>query len=173
MTGARQLGQTQFFQLYVNSNRKVTEEVVRKAERNGCKALFVTVDAPQLGRREKDMRNKFTAKEANVLSGHKVQRSQGTARAMSSFIDPSLCWADIDWFKSITSLPIVLKGIQCGEDAVLAVQHGVAGIVVSNHGGRQLDYSRSAIETLPEVVDALKAIGAEKKIEVFLDGGIR
>jgi len=159
--------------LYVNSNRKVTEELVRKAERNGCKAIFITVDAPQLGRREKDMRNKFTAKEANVQKGHKVERNQGTARAISSFIDPSLNWADLDWFKSITSLPIVLKGVQCGEDAILAAQHGVAGIVVSNHGGRQLDYGRSAIEILPEVMDALKTIGAEKKLEVFLDGGIR
>ncbi len=84
-----------------------------------------------------------------------------------------MCWEDIKWFRSITSLPIVLKGIQCGEDAVKAVEYGVQGIVVSNHGGRQLDFARSAIEILPEVMDALKAIGAEKKLEIFVDGGIR
>lgn len=98
---------------------------------------------------------------------------EGTARAISTFIDPGLCWEDIKWFRSITSLPIVLKGIQCGEDAVKAVEYGVQGIVVSNHGGRQLDFARSAIEILPEVMDALKAIGAEKKLEIFVDGGIR
>lgn len=131
------------------------------------------MDAPQLGRREKDMRNKFTSKESNVLKGQSLQRNQGTAKAISSFIDPSLCWADLDWFKSITSLPIILKGIQCAEDALLAAQHGVAGIVLSNHGGRQLDYSRSGIEVLPEVMEALRSVGAEKKMEVFVDGGVR
>jgi len=175
MIAAKQPDQIQFYQLYVNGNRKVTEDIVRRAEKGGCKALFVTVDAPQLGRREKDMRNKFTATESNVQkkTGDKVNRSQGTARAISSFIDPSLCWEDITWLKSITSMAIVLKGVQCGEDAILAVKHGVQGIVLSNHGGRQLDFSRSGIEVLVEVMDALRSIGAEKKIEVYVDGGIR
>jgi L-lactate dehydrogenase (cytochrome) len=175
MVAARQPGQVQFFQLYVNSSRKITEELIRRAEKGGAKALFITVDAPQLGRREKDMRNKFTANEANVQKekGTAVDRNQGTARAISSFIDPSLSWKDLAWFKSITTLPIVLKGVQCGEDAILAAKHGVAGIVVSNHGGRQLDYCRSAIEILPEVMDALRSVGAEKKLEVFVDGGVR
>eukprot|EP00026_Physarum_polycephalum_P005599 Phypoly_transcript_05634.p1 GENE.Phypoly_transcript_05634~~Phypoly_transcript_05634.p1 ORF type:complete len:510 (+),score=103.58 Phypoly_transcript_05634:350-1879(+) len=175
MIEAKKPDQIQFYQLYVNGNRKVTEDIVRRAEKGGCKALFVTVDAPQLGRREKDMRNKFTASEANEQkrAGEKVNRNQGTARAISSFIDPSLCWADIAWLKSITSMPIVLKGVQCGEDAVLAVKYGCAGIVLSNHGGRQLDFSRSGIEVLAEVMDALKAAKAEKKLEIYVDGGIR
>jgi len=135
--------------------------------------LFITVDAPQLGRREKDMRNKFTADEANVQKGSSVQRNQGTARAISAFIDPALSWRDLEWFKSVTSMPIVLKGVQCGEDAVLAAIHGVAGIVVSNHGGRQLDYARSGIEILPEVMHALRKAGLENKIDVFVDGGVR
>jgi len=173
MLAARQPGQSQFLQLYVNSSRKITEEIIKRAERGGCKGLFITVDAPQLGRREKDMRNKFTATEANVMKGSNVQRNQGTARAISAFIDPSLSWKDIPWFKAITTMPIVLKGIQCGEDAVLAAQHGVAGIVISNHGGRQLEYARSSIEILPEVIEALKRAGLENKLEIFIDGGIR
>jgi len=175
MIAAKQGDQVQFYQLYVNGNRKVTEDIVRRAEKGGCKALFVTVDAPQLGRREKDMRNKFTATEANEQkrAGDKVNRNQGTARAISSFIDPSLCWDDIKWLQSITKMPIVLKGVQCGADAVLAVKHGVSGIVLSNHGGRQLDFSRSGIEVLEEVMHDLKKIGAEKKLEVYVDGGIR
>jgi len=85
-------------QLYVNKDRKVVREIVEKVEKLGCKALFITVDAPQLGRREKDMRNKFTAKEPDVEKGKKLDRSQGTARAISGFIDPGLCWNDLKWY---------------------------------------------------------------------------
>lgn len=173
MIAARKEGQSQWFQLYVNRDKKVTEEVIRKAEKGGMKALFVTVDAPQLGRREKDMRNKFTDEPPDLQKKDDVKRSQGTAKAITKFIDPSLCWDDIKWFQSITKMPIILKGVQCGEDAILAVKHGVQGIVVSNHGGRQLDYARSGIEVLVEVMDALKSIGADKKLDVFVDGGIR
>eukprot|EP00164_Ancoracysta_twista_P002679 GFYU01003563.1.p1 GENE.GFYU01003563.1~~GFYU01003563.1.p1 ORF type:complete len:498 (+),score=153.23 GFYU01003563.1:29-1495(+) len=174
MAGARQGNQVQFFQLYVNQDRKVTEELVRKAEKLGMKALFVTVDAPQLGRREKDMRNKFDDDDRpDVQKKHDVKKTQGTARAISSFIDPSLSWKDIAWLRSITNMEIILKGVQCGEDAVLAAQHGIKGIVLSNHGGRQLDYARSGIEVLVEVMAALKAAGAEKSMEVYVDGGIR
>jgi len=99
---------TQFFQLYVNKDRKITEGIIKQAERRGCKGLFVTVDAPQLGRREKDMRMKFSeVDDANVQKGDEVDRSQGAARAISSFIDPGLCWDDIAWIKSITNLPIM------------------------------------------------------------------
>jgi len=173
MTSARKPGQVQFFQLYVNSNRQLTEELVRRAETLGCKALFITVDAPCLGRREKDMRNKFQAEEPDVQKGTKVVRSQGTARAISQFIDAGLTWDDLIWFKSITRMPIVLKGVQCGEDAVLAAKHGVQGLVLSNHGGRQLDFARSGIEILPEVMAALKAAGFENSLEVYVDGGVR
>jgi len=173
MVAAKQPGQVQFIQLYVNSNKQITEEIVRKAEKSGCGALCITVDAPRLGRREKDMRNKFLAKPPDIQKSKPINRNEGTARALSSFIDPSLNWNDIAWFKSITKMPIVLKGIQCAEDAVLAVQHGVSGIILSNHGGRQLDFARSGIEILPEVMSALRKIGAEKKIEVWVDGGVR
>lgn len=128
-------GQTQFMQLYVNKDRAITEKIVRKAELRGIKGLFITVDAPQLGRREKDMRQKFADVGSNVQGDDKVDKSQGAARAISSFIDPGLCWADIEWFKTITKMPIVLKGVQCWEDAVMAAEAGLAGVVLSNHGG--------------------------------------
>lgn len=138
-------------------------------------ALFITVDAPMLAKREKDMRLKFTSAPSRVQqqTSNSMDRSKGAAKALSSFIDPSLCWDDLKWFRSVTSLPIVLKGIQTAEDAILAYDHGCQGIVLSNHGGRQLDYARSGIEVLPEVMDALRSIGADKKMEVYVDGGIR
>jgi L-lactate dehydrogenase (cytochrome) len=122
--------QTLWFQLYVNVDRKVTEKIVRRAQERGAKGLFITVDAPQLGRREKDMRVKFVD-DAPDVQKEGVQRSQGAARAISSFIDPSLSWKDLKWFRSITSLPIVLKGIQSGEDALQAAKcELVQGIIL-------------------------------------------
>jgi L-lactate dehydrogenase (cytochrome) len=179
MLDAKQPGQTQWFQLYVNSNRKLTEKVVHQAEQGGCTTLCVTVDAPQLGRRERDMRNKFVAKPPDLQRKQEakgtatVKRNAGVAQALTSFIDPGLCWDDIEWLKSITKMKLVLKGVQCGEDAVLAFKHGCDGIICSNHGGRQLDFSRSGIEVLIEVMEALDKINARDKIEVFVDGGIR
>ncbi|KAL2918137.1 hypothetical protein HK105_202064 [Polyrhizophydium stewartii] len=166
-------GQPQFFQLYVNSDRKVTESIVRRAEARGMKGLFITVDAPQLGRREKDMRVKFVDDTPDLIDPNDSNRNMGAARAISHFIDPSLSWDDIPWFKSITKMPIVLKGVQTGEDAVLAAKAGLAGIVVSNHGGRQLDTVRSGIEILEEVVDHLKRHGLEGRLEIYVDGGFR
>lgn len=163
-------GQVQFFQLYVNSNRAMTEAIVKKAEVRGCKALFITVDAPQLGRREKDMRNKVTH-VSNVQSNSEIKKDKGIAQALSAFIDPSLSWDDLKWFRSITKLPLILKGVQCAEDAVLAAQYGCEGVVLSNHGGRQLDFSRSGIEVLAEVKKALSL--TNYKLDIFVDGGIR
>merc|ERR1712050_112938 len=106
--------------------------------------------------------------------GDKIPTQQGTTRAISSFIDPSLTWKDMPWFKSITSMPIILKDIQTGEDAVLAYEAGMDGCVVSNHGDRQLDFARSGIEMLVEVMDALHSIGADlEKFTVLVDGGFR
>ncbi|KAJ3086313.1 hypothetical protein HK102_013300 [Quaeritorhiza haematococci] len=166
-------GQTQWFQLYVNQDRAITAKLVKHAEARGCKALCITADAPALGRREKDMRTKFVDDAPDEMDSKSVNRSQGAARAISTFIDPSLSWDDLTWFRSITKLPIIIKGIQCGEDAVLAARAGVDGIIVSNHGGRQLDTSRSGIETLAEVMDHLSRAGLKNKLEVYVDGGIR
>ncbi|KAI9281841.1 FMN-dependent dehydrogenase-domain-containing protein [Sporodiniella umbellata] len=165
--------QTQWLQLYVNSNRAVSEKFIRHAERRGVKGLFITADAPQLGRREKDMRQKYMMDAPEEMSAGEMARDEGAAKAISSFIDPALCWEDIAWFKSITKMPIIIKGIQTADDAIMAAKVGCQGIVVSNHGGRQLDFSPSSIETLPQVMTALKKEGIDKKFEVYLDGGIR
>jgi len=178
MLAARSPGQECFSQLYVNPERSRTQEYVEKLEANGVRALFITVDAPQLGRREKDMRNKFTQQGSDVQDADEeegeVDRSQGATRAISSYIDPGLCWDDVPWFRSITKMKILLKGIQCGEDAVAAYRAGLQGCVLSNHGGRQLDTCRSGIEVLPEVMEALEQAGYKKdEFAVFVDGGVR
>ncbi|RMZ76038.1 hypothetical protein DV737_g5012, partial [Chaetothyriales sp. CBS 132003] len=172
---ARQGDQVQWLQLYVNKDRKITEKIVKHAESRGCKGLFITVDAPQLGRREKDMRSKFDDAGSNVQrSSHEnVDRSQGAARAISSFIDPALSWKDIPWFLSITKMPIILKGVQRVEDVLKAIEYGVRGVVLSNHGGRQLDFARSGIEILAEVMPVLHEKNLQDKIEIFIDGGVR
>jgi len=174
MLSAKRDDQPQWWQLYVNADRNLTYNVVKKAEANGFRGLFITVDAPQLGRRERDMRNK-AKQTADVQTKQKeeVKKNEGTTRAISSFIDPALCWKDIAWFREITTMPIALKGIQCADDALWAVEAGVQAIVCSNHGGRQIDTCRSGIEILDEVMTALKERGWEDKIEVYVDGGIR
>ncbi|KAJ3784407.1 glyoxylate dehydrogenase [Lentinula aff. detonsa] len=167
-----------FLQLYVNRDRTITKRYVQHAEKRGVKGLFITVDAPQLGRREKDMRMKFVGDDAGAkvqenMSG--VKKDEGVARAISSFIDPSLSWKDIPWFRSITNMPIILKGVSTPEDAVLALEAGVQGIVLSNHGGRQLDTSRSGLENLIDIVNVLKTRGPwpNPNFSVFVDGGVR
>lgn len=172
---AAQDAQVQWLQLYVNKDRAVTKRIVEHAEKRGCKGLFITVDAPQLGRREKDMRSKFDDVGSSVqsTSGSEVDRSQGAARAISSFIDPSLSWKDIPWFLSITKMPIILKGVQCVEDVLRAIEAGVHGVVLSNHGGRQLDFARSGVEVLAEVMPVLRARGWQDRIEIYIDGGVR
>ncbi|MBW0542134.1 hypothetical protein O181_081849 [Austropuccinia psidii MF-1] len=173
----RKTNQVQWLQVYVNSDRTKTENLIKKAEENGIQGLFITVDAPQLGRREKDMRLKFEdfLPKFQEEEGSQLDRSQGAARAISNFIDPSLSWNDLAWFQKITKMPIILKGVQTWEDAILAREQGLRGIVLSNHGGRQLDYARSGIEILVEVVEELKKrkLWNPEEFEVFVDGGIR
>ncbi|CAE7538016.1 CYB2 [Symbiodinium sp. CCMP2456] len=178
MLAARTPDQQVFSQLYVNPERSRSEEYVKKLEDAGVKALFVTVDAPQLGRREKDMRNKFTQQGSDVQGDDEddgaVDRSQGATRAISSYIDPGLNWEDVPWLKSITKMKVLLKGVQCAEDAVSAYKAGLSGCVLSNHGGRQLDTCRPGIEVLPEVMESLREAGATKEdFAVFIDGGVR
>lgn len=121
------------------------------------------------------MRSKFDDVGSNVQStgGHDVDRSQGAARAISSFIDPSLSWKDIPWFLSITKMPVLLKGVQRVEDVLKAIEAGVHGVVLSNHGGRQLDFARSGVEVLAEVMPVLREMGLQDRIEIYIDGGVR
>ncbi|MDQ3019476.1 MAG: alpha-hydroxy-acid oxidizing protein [Bacteroidota bacterium] len=165
-----------WFQLYVFKDREVTKNLIQRVENTGCKALVLTVDAPFLGTREKDVRNKFNLPDGitvkNLEPDFKEKLSlnydSGVAGYFADNLDPSLNWKDIEWIKSITKLPIIIKGIACKEDALLAVENGAEGIVVSNHGGRQLDTCRATIDVLPEVADAVQG-----KIEILIDGGIR
>jgi L-lactate dehydrogenase (cytochrome) len=121
------------------------------------------------------MRSKFSDPGSDIqsTSDDEIDRSQGAARAISSFIDPSLSWRDIPWFLSITNMPIILKGVQRVEDVILAIEAGVHGVVLSNHGGRQLDFARSGVEILAEVMPVLRERGWENKIEIYIDGGVR
>lgn len=170
---ARVGDQVQWLQLYVNTDREISRRIVQHAEQRGCKALFITVDAPQLGRREKDMRTKFDGPSTDIQVSQDSDRSQGASKAISSFIDPSLSWTDIPWFKGITKMPIILKGIQRIEDVLLAIDAGVEGVVLSNHGGRQLDFSPSGIEILAKVMPYLRERNLQDKIKIFVDGGVR
>ncbi|ODQ82117.1 hypothetical protein BABINDRAFT_59190 [Babjeviella inositovora NRRL Y-12698] len=170
---AAQPDQPLWFQLYVNRNKEIVKRIVRAAETRGVKALFVTVDAPHVGKREKDMRSKFLAGRSD--SDDNGNHGDGDKKT-SALIDTALTWKDVAWFRSITSMKIVLKGIQTVQDAVLAVQHHADGIVISNHGGRQLETVRAPIEVLADVNAYFKQhpeILAGKQFEMFIDGGVR
>ncbi|XP_063918002.1 2-Hydroxyacid oxidase 1-like [Zophobas morio] len=165
-----------WFQLYIFKDREVTKKLVARAENAGFKALVLTVDAPISGLRLADIRNKFVLpphlKFAN-FSGDKstgintTESGSGLNSYVNRFYDQSLEWKDIRWLQGITKLPIVLKGILTAEDAVIAADLGVAAILVSNHGGRQIDGTPASIEALPEIV---KAVG--DRVEIYLDGGV-
>ncbi|XP_013736232.2 peroxisomal (S)-2-hydroxyacid oxidase GLO3-like isoform X1 [Brassica napus] len=162
-----------FFQLYVFERRDVSAQVVRRVERAGYKAIVLTVDVPKLGRREADIKNKMIPPKLRNFEGlfsTKVKPSDGSGveAFASRALDASLNWKDIEWLRSITKLPILIKGILTREDALKAVEAGVDGIIVSNHGGRQLDYSPATITVLEEVVHVVKG-----RIPVLLDGGVR
>ncbi|KAK4746190.1 hypothetical protein SAY87_012502 [Trapa incisa] len=165
-----------FFQLYVYKDRNVVAQLVRRAERAGFKAIALTVDTPRLGRREADIKNRFTLppyltlKNFEGLDLGKMDKADdsGLASYVAGQIDRTLSWKDVKWLQTITSLPILVKGVITAEDTRLAVQAGVAGIIVSNHGARQLDYVPATIMALEEVVKA-----AQGRVPVFLDGGVR
>ncbi len=166
-----------FFQLYVYKDRKATEAVVARAEAAGCSALVLTVDAPYLGRRERDVRNRFVLpaglEVANMVpAGYgaiaRPTADSGLAAYVSTLLDPSLSWKDLAWLRSITRLPVVVKGLVRSDDALRAVEHGAHAIVVSNHGGRQLDTSPATLDALGPIVDAVG-----DRTEVLMDGGVR
>ncbi|MDP9180703.1 MAG: alpha-hydroxy-acid oxidizing protein [Chloroflexota bacterium] len=167
-----------WFQLYCYSEKGVTERLVKRAENAGFSALCLTVDVPRLGRRERDLRHVLQFPD-DVLPRNFLQeidmssiplQSQGSAISAyaASLMDQSLTWDVLPWLRSITSMPVIVKGILTPEDAVLAVEHGAAAIVVSNHGGRQLDSSPATAVVLPEIVDAVGG-----RLDVIVDGGVR
>ncbi|MPZ98481.1 MAG: alpha-hydroxy-acid oxidizing protein [Dehalococcoidia bacterium] len=169
-------GGPRWFQLYVFRDREVTRDLVQRAEAAGYEALVLTVDAPVLGYRDRDARNRFELPEGlapESLSGAlaKVQAegaASGLFQYFAALIDPSLTWDDVDWLLSVTRLPVLLKGVVRGDDATLAVEHGAAGVIVSNHGGRQLDGAVASLDALSEVAAAVDGQAA-----VLVDGGVR
>jgi 4-hydroxymandelate oxidase len=166
-----------WFQLYINKDRGFTRELVARVAQAGCRALMVTVDTPEWGRRERDVRNAFhlppglsavnlvpSNERGEVISHSGV----GMGQAFTWMLDASLTWKDAEWLCSITRLPVLLKGICRPEDARLAIEHGASGVVVSNHGGRQMDTAPATIEVLPDVAAAVAG-----RAPVLLDGGVR
>lgn len=153
-----------WFQLYMFRSRDATLGLIRRAEDAGYKAIALTVDTPRFGRRERDIRNGFTLPQHAGIANFAEENITG-----SYLPDPlPVTWEAIRWLRSVTKLPILLKGIVTAEDTALAVEHGIEGIIVSNHGGRQLDGAIATIEALPEVAQA-----AAGRCEIYLDGGIR
>ena len=166
-----------WFQLYVYKDRAITRDLIARIEAAGCTALVLTVDAPVLGKRDRDSIHQFALPEhlsianmlpANMASLPKASRDSGLAGYFADLIDPSLCWDDIAWLKEQTSLPIVVKGVVRADDAVRARNAGCSGVVVSNHGGRQLDAAPATLSALPGVAEA---VGGD--LEIYLDGGVR
>ncbi|CAG8891952.1 unnamed protein product [Penicillium egyptiacum] len=187
MKSRTSLNQPIFQQLYVNKDIQKSVETVQRAERAGASAIWITVDSPMVGKREMDERlnlrvtvctlpgrchwtfivftNVFQATDDNA-------EGQGVAKIMASSISPFIDWEILTWLRQLTDLPVVIKGIQCVEDAVLAYQHGVQGIVLSNHGGRSQDTAQSPLLTLLEIRKFAPHL-MESKLQIFIDGGIR
>ncbi len=186
-----------WFQLYVMRDRPFAERLIERARAARCSALMLTLDLQILGQRHKDLKNGLTAPPkptlANLLNlatkprwclgmlgtrrhqfgnvvGHVegVENMASLASWTNSQFDPALNWGDVEWIKKRWGGKLILKGIQDPEDARLAADSGADALVVSNHGGRQLDGAASSIEALPPIVDAVGS-----RIEVWMDGGVR
>ena len=162
-------GAPQWFQLYWSKDRGFTKELVESAAEAGHSALVLTVDFPVAGRRERDLRASFALPDDLPLPNLPVRIEREDFHAnLGGIVDSTLTWRDLEWLRSCSPLPLVLKGILTAEDALLAVEHGAAGVIVSNHGGRQLDGVPPTLDALPEVVEAVG-----ERVEVLVDGGIR
>jgi isopentenyl diphosphate isomerase/L-lactate dehydrogenase-like FMN-dependent dehydrogenase len=159
-----------WMQVYLFRDRSLTRAMVEEAAESGYEALLLTVDAPYAGRRERDLRTGFEVPaeiRAPAIEAAVGHRSLTTAEVFA-LVDPSITWDDLERLCNEFELPILVKGLITGEDAALAVEHGAAGVVVSNHGGRQLDNVPATIDALPEVTEAVAG-----RIPVLIDGGIR
>jgi 4-hydroxymandelate oxidase len=165
-----------WFQLYVFADRSLSRDLVARAVAAGASALVVTVDTPLLGRREGDTRNRFALPPGVTMANMAAPapRLPGEADAGSGWfaaapmVEPALSWDDLDWLASLSPLPILLKGILHPADAERAIEYGTRAILVSNHGGRQLDTVLSGADALPPIVEAV-----DSRVDVLVDGGIR
>ncbi len=159
-----------WFQLYVHKERDVATDLVQRAVASGYSAIVVTVDLPVPGYREREYRQDFTTPDdARPVNFDNTMTEEEFNHYLVGLQDQALTWDDLEWLREAAGgVPLVLKGILTAEDAVLAVEHGVEGIMVSNHGGRQLDRAPAALDVLEEVA---QAVG--DRAEVYLDGGVR
>lgn len=166
-----------WFQLYCFRDRGITRDLIVRARSLGYDALLLTVDAPLLGRREADVRNRFELppelRIASVPAAPEVRApddraESGLAAYVAELLDPSLTWADLEWLCEEAEMPVAVKGVHRPDDARRAAEHGAAAVIVSNHGGRQLDTAPASIEMLGPIADAVGG-----RIEVLMDGGVR
>jgi isopentenyl diphosphate isomerase/L-lactate dehydrogenase-like FMN-dependent dehydrogenase len=159
-----------WFQLYLHRDRGVSRDLVRRACAAGYRAIVVTADLPYPGYREREMRDPVVH-EGRFPFGN-FEGSAGRASSLTSLlnevVDSSVTWADLAWIRDVAGVPVLVKGVLTGEDARIAVESGAAGVVVSNHGGRQLDRTPATVDVLEEV-----AAAAGEAAEVYLDGGVR
>ena len=160
-----------WFQLYVLRDRGVSQALMDEAVECGFDAIVLTVDAPRAGRRERDVRTGFAVPPEIEMPAIRAAVGKPTAPSPVQFfslLDTTITWSELERLASGCSLPVLVKGIHTAEDAVLAADHGAAGVIVSNHGGRQLDGVPAALDMLPEVAEAVG-----DRVEVLMDGGIR
>jgi len=164
-------GAPRWFQLYVFRDPGMTRALLAQAREAGFEAVVLTVDTPRVGRRERDFRTGFALPPEITVPSLAAAAGGPTAvtplSAFSSMSD-AVTWNDVEWLAGEAGLPVLVKGVLTAEDALLACEHGAAAVIVSNHGGRQLDGSPATLDALPEVVDAVAG-----RVEVLLDGGIR
>jgi isopentenyl diphosphate isomerase/L-lactate dehydrogenase-like FMN-dependent dehydrogenase len=167
-----------WFQLYVYRDKGITRGLVERAVAAGYTALCLTVDTPLAGQRERDRRNRLRMPShlelGNFPASHTTMHHTGGGEgsSLAAYIhsqwDPGLTWKDVEWLRSISPLPIVVKGVLAPDDAILSIEHGAAAVMVSNHGARQLDTVPASITMLEPIVDAVNG-----RCEVYIDGGIR
>jgi isopentenyl diphosphate isomerase/L-lactate dehydrogenase-like FMN-dependent dehydrogenase len=162
-------GGRHWFQLYWSRDRGFTQELLAGAVGAGFSALVLTVDFPAAGRRERDIRASFRLPVGLPLPN--IPTGLGTGdfhAALGEVVDPTLTWRDLEWLRSVCALPLIVKGVLTAEDALLALEHGAEAVIVSNHGGRQLDGVPASLDALPDVVEAVGG-----RAEILLDGGVR
>lgn len=167
MESVAEQGGTWWFQLYWGKDRRLLQNLIERAAAAGCRALCLTLDFPVRPWLHETMRAGL-ATIANIEPAHGLARRAHLTADSSWDHDPRLTWKDLTWLTGVSSLPIVLKGVMTAEDARVAVEHGAAGIIVSNHGGRALEEGLATAQVLQEIVAA-----ADGRVEVFVDGGIR
>jgi 4-hydroxymandelate oxidase len=158
-----------WYQLYAHSDRGITADLVARAAASGYRAIAVTVDLPVFGRRERELRSGFAQPSAAGYGNFARYARDGDVATVTAGLHTSLLtWDDLAWLREVSELPLVLKGVLTAEDARLAVEHGMAGVWVSNHGGRQLDRTPASADVLEEVATAV-----DGRAEVYVDGGVR